>query len=191
MQTVVAEQPLTMAILLGVVAGLALYGWLQTGKRAAMIVAVVCLALIPVAWSISERWVTDREQIRAAIERTVQAVKQNDIDQAIEVISPRRPDLMASARRELARFDFSEARVNKFRSIELVRGSEPPEAEVELSATAVVSDARGRINNQRVLRRIVLLFQKAEDGRWYVHDYNHTPITGQPDMFSPQHGRSR
>jgi hypothetical protein len=39
------------------------------------------------------------------------------------------------------------------------------------------------------LRRVVLRFRKANDGKWYVYNYTHMPIAGAPDMYSPNTGR--
>jgi hypothetical protein len=189
MKTLIAEQPLMMAILLGVIAGAALFGWLQTGKRESMWVGLVFLILIPISWVVSERWVTDREQILDAVYATADAVKRNDFDAAIEVIEPRQRELIAAAKADLSRFRFTEARVNKMRSIEMVQGSDPPEAEVDISVSVKVSDKSGQFQDFPVLRRVVLRFRKADDGKWYVYNYTHMPIAGAPDMYSPNTGR--
>jgi 4-amino-4-deoxy-L-arabinose transferase-like glycosyltransferase len=187
MTTLIAEQPLMMAILLGAIAAAAIFGWMQTGKKEALWVGLALLALIPISWYVSVSWVTDREQIREAIYSTAQAVKENDLDRAIEVIEPSQRALIATARADLSRFHFSEARVNQLRSIEMVEGSEPPEAEVDLSVKVVVSDRRGQVSDFPVLRRVILKFRKSADGNWYVYNYNHMPIIGDPDGFSPNH----
>ncbi len=184
MKTLIAEQPLLMAILLGAMATAALLGWVQTGKKQTLWIGLVLVALIPISWYISVLWVTDREQIREAIHRTAQAVKDNDFDRAVQIIEPGRHALITTAKADLSRFRFTEARVNQFRSIEMVQGSHPPEAQVDLSAKAVVSDTGGRIKDYPVLRRVVLRFRKSADGNWYVYDYNQFPILGPADGFS-------
>jgi len=188
MQTLIAEQPLTMTILLGVIAAAALFGWLQSGKKEPLYVGLVFLALIPVGWIVSVRWVTDREQIRGAIETTAEAVKRNDFDTAVLVIDPALRPLITSAKADLSRFQFTDARVNKLRSIDMIQGSDPPEAEVDLSVTVVASDQSGQFQNIRVLRRVILRFRRSDNGRWYVYDYNHMPIAGPSDNFSPSSG---
>jgi hypothetical protein len=190
MRNLIAEQPLVMAILLGAVAVAALFGWLQTGKREPLGVGIVFLALIPIAWAVSVRWVTDREQIREAIYATADAVMRNDFDAAVRVIDPTNPHLVAAAKGDLSRFRFTDARVNKFRSVDLIQGSEPPEAEADLSVSVLVSDAGGQFSDYRVLRRLILRFRKSDSGRWYVYGYNHMPVAGQPDAYSPSPGFS-
>lgn len=188
MKTLIAEQPLMMAALLGVIAAAAVFGWLQTGKRESLWVGLVFLGLIPISWVVSQRWLTDREQITAAIYATADAVKRNDFDAAIQVIDPQQRELIASAKADLSRFRFTEARVNRLRSIEMVIGSEPPEAEVDISVSVTVSDQTGQFQDIRVPRRVVLRFRKNDDGKWYVFNYTHLPIAGTPDMYSPNTG---
>lgn len=184
MKTLFAEQPLMLAILLGAIAAAILFGWLQTGQKLTLWAALVVLALIPISWYVSLSWVTDREQIREAVYTTAQAVKQNDFERAVQIIQPRRRELIMAAKADLSRFRFSEARVNQLRSIKMVQGAHPPEAEVDLSVKAVVSEQRGRFTDYPVLRRVILRFQKSDEGKWYVYDYNHFPIIGGPDGFS-------
>lgn len=186
MKTLIAEQPLMMAILLGVIAGAALFGWLQTGKRESMWVGLVFLILIPISWVVSVRWVTDREQITAAVYATAEAVKRNDFDAAVQVFAPQQRELIAAAKADLSRFRFTEARVNKMRSIEMIQGSDPPEAEVDISVSVKVSDKSGQFQDFPVLRRVVLRFRQADNGKWYVYNYTHMPIAGAPDMYSPK-----
>lgn len=185
MKTLIAEQPLILALLLAVIAAAILWGWLQSGKKAALLAGLLVLALIPISWYVSNAWVTDREQIRAAIESTAEAVRNNDFDRAIQVIEPRQRELIASARADLSRFRFNEARVNQIRDIQMVEGSAPPEAEVDLTVTVVVSDQRGTFTEMRVPRRVLLSFRKSADGNWYVYRYNHMPPIGAADAYTP------
>ena len=91
MTTLLAEQPLLLSLLLGVLAAGLVYGWLQTGKRGVGIAGLVVLVLIPIAWFVSNAWVTDRERIRELIFETADAVETNDIDRAVLVIGNRHP----------------------------------------------------------------------------------------------------
>ncbi len=187
MELVLSEQPWLTSGLLGLVGGMMLFGWLQTGRKATLIFGTIVLAMIPLMFLIAANWQTDRELIGAAVYRTAQAVADNDFDAAVQVIEPSQRATIAAARSDLARFRFDEARVNKLRTIDIVPGSDPPVAEVDMSITVVVSDQRGQVRGQRILRRVILQFRKSPDGRWFVYDYNHLPIVGGPDSFSPQH----
>jgi len=187
MQTLLAEQPWVTSGLLLLIAVAFIYGWMQTGKKAILAGAGVSLLLIPAAIAFANYWVTDRELITAAIERTAQAVANNDFDTAVQIIDSSRREQIASAKADLSRFRFDEARVNRLRTIDVIEGSLPPEAEVDMSVTVVVSDQRGQFTGLRVLRRVVLQFRKSATGEWFVYDYNHMPIVGGADGFSPQH----
>jgi hypothetical protein len=186
METLLAEQPLVSSLLLAMLGSAMIFGWMQTGRRGPLVAGLLTLLLIPGAFVLASYWVTDRELITAAIYRTADAVSNNDIDRAIEVIEPSRREQVASARADLQRFRFDEARVNKLRTIDLLDNSVPPKAEVDMSVTVVVSDKRGQITQQTVPRRVILQFQKSTSGEWLVHDYNHMPIIGSPDAFSPK-----
>jgi hypothetical protein len=186
MESLLAEQPLVTSGLLAFVAIAMIFGWMQTGHRAALAMGALAILLIPTAFFLAASWVTDRERIMDAVKRTAQAVENNDFDTAIKIIAPQKRDKITAAKADLSRFRFEEARVNKFRTIDFVTGSFPPQAEIDMSVSAVVSDQRGQIRGMRVLRRVILQFEKSADGEWYVVDYNHLPIVGAPDGFSPQ-----
>jgi hypothetical protein len=186
MQIILAEQPIVSAIILALIGSTLIFGWMQTGKKAALGVGLVVLALIPGAFALAANWVTDREMITEAIYRTADAVANNDFERAVQVIEPAQRAKVEAARADLQRFRFDEARVNKLRTIDILPDAFPPVAEVDLSVTVVVSDQRGQINRMRVPRRVVLQFRKSETGQWFVYDYNHMPIVGDPDGYSPQ-----
>src|SRR5688572_21226753 len=113
MQSLLAEQPLLLALMLAAIAAALLFGWLQSGTKPLLAAAALVLLLIPVAWFISVRWVTDREQIRAVIDRTVAAVNANDVDGVLQALEPHHRELIQAARADLSRFHFSEARVTQ------------------------------------------------------------------------------
>ena len=151
-----------------------------------LLAGLVFLLLIPSAFVLATYWVTDREKISEAIYRTANAVANNDFDAAVQVIEPAQRDKIAAAKSDLMRFRFDEARVNKIRTIDVLATSVPPEAEVDMSVTVVVSEQRGQIQRMRVPRRVILQFRKSASGEWLVYDYNHLPIVGDPDGYSPQ-----
>ena len=60
-----------------------------------------------------------------------------------------------------------------------------------MNVNVVVSDKRGQFTSLRVPRRLQLQLQKLDScgrsrQRWFVVDYNHMPLVGQPDAYSPQ-----
>ncbi|GAA5508800.1 hypothetical protein [Novipirellula caenicola] len=180
---VLAEQPLLISLMLGLIGGSLLYGWTQTGKRAAAVVGIVFLLLIPAVWIASSMMVTDREQIEAIIYEAAAAVEANDHDAALNYIGD--PETKAKAALELPNYIFSLAQVNRIRSIVMIEGSYPPQADVDMSVKVDVSSKRGGIRDVRVPRRLLLHFEKDSAGQWKIVKYDHMPIAGGPDQFSP------
>lgn len=181
MSTMLAEQPGVLAIMLAAMGIALLFAWMQTGKTAAAIIGIVCLALIPVAFVVASKLETDREQIERIIYETADAIERNDFDGVYELIGDGEARRMAQ--QELPNFEFTMARVNKLRSIDLLEGSFPPEADAELSVKVDVSSKRGGVRNVRVVRKLLLRFEKRGDD-WVVTDYKHMPIVGGPDGYS-------
>mgnify|MGYP001821734072 CR=1 FL=1 len=181
MQSLLAEQPLIVSLMLGVLATGLIFGWLQTGKKQAAIAGVVVALLIPVAWIVAAKWETDREQIRRLVYEIADAVEKNDAERAVTVIDD--PATKAQARIELARFKFSMANVNKIRSIDVIEGTIPKEADVDMSVKVDVTLKAGTTTNYRVLRRLLLRLQKVGDS-WVVKEYRHMPIVGKADQYT-------
>jgi len=182
MWTILAEQPLLLSIMIGILTAALGYGWLQTGDRRLAFATLGSLLLIPAVISLAATLETDREKILATIHATAEAVEHNDHQAAVQVIADSATRGKALA--ELPKYEFQRIRVRNIR-IEMVRGSVPPEATVDLDASVTASQTRGTLKNIRVPRRVILTFQKQPDDSWQVTDYTHMPLTGQPDSFTP------
>ncbi|MEM0927014.1 MAG: hypothetical protein AAGJ83_13315 [Planctomycetota bacterium] len=183
MGTILAESPLMLSVMIGVLTLALAYGWMQTGNRKVGLAALGTLLLIPAAIYLTHILVTDRERILEVIETTVAAVEANDHETVVQVIID--PATRARALAELPRFRFERARARNIQ-IRLVQGSDPPEATVDLDASVTVSLVRGGISRQPVARRVFLTFQKQSDDQWRVIDYSHQPPIGGPDAYSNQ-----
>lgn len=175
MYNLLAEQPLMVSIMLAALAGGMLAGWLQTGKKAVAIIAIVFLCLIPAAWMIADRIETDRERISRIIYETANAIQANDHQRAVSVIDDE--DTRRRALLELPKYVFDMAEVNKINRIVVSSGIVPITADVELIVKADVSAKRGGFNNLRVLRKLELRFEQRGDD-WVVIDYQHSPVIG-------------
>lgn len=187
MTQILAEQPLVLSILLGVLAIGLIYGWLQTGMKSLAIAGLVCAALIPVAWVIASNWVTDEERIEKLIYDVAKAVEEERYDEVLELIGADQTKSQAGA--ELPRYEFDEAKVGSIRSIQMIEGTSPPQANVDMLVKVVVSEKRGSIKNVSVPRRLMLTFEKSGDpnakhGGWLVIKYAHMPPVGKPDAYS-------
>lgn len=179
MEAMLAEQPLLVSLMLGALAVGLFYGWLQTGKKEAAIAGLVFALLIPVAWIVASRWETDREQIESLIYEIADAVERNDHEAAVKAIGD--PQTKAQARQELQNWTFELAQVNRISSIDVIQGTSPLQAEVNMSVKVNVT-GRG-VRSRRVPRRLLLKFEN-RNGDWFVTDYRHMPIAGGPDQFS-------
>jgi hypothetical protein len=179
--TILAEQPLLLSLMAAVFGGGLLFVWLQNGTKSLAVAGFAFLALIPIIWVISTELETDREQIENLIYQTAQAIQDNDPTRAVLVIGDEKTRQQALM--ELPKYQFDRVKASSI-TINLVPGSNPPQADVDMIASVVASDKVGRFKNMRVPRRVLLTFEK-KSGQWKVIDYNHMPIGGQPDGFSP------
>lgn len=183
MWTILAEKPLLLAIMIGIVAGGLLYTWLQTGNRRLAIAGILAACCVPATFLIAEQIETDREKILAIIDATIEAVEENDHQAAVAAIAD--PATRAQALAELPRYEFSNVSVRNIQ-INMVEGSYPPEATADCDASGRVSMTRGSIKNMHFARRVILTFRQEPDGSWVVADYTHRPLAGGPDGFTPQ-----
>lgn len=181
MTQLLAESPFIVALMLGVLASGLIFGWLQSGEKWLVRIGLLLLALIPVAWWISENWVTDRERIERVIFETADAVEANDHQRAVSVIGDEATRRRAAA--ELPNWVFTRADVGNIRRIQILETMSPLQADVELTVNIELSSKRGGMNNVRAPRRLLLTFEKrgADDsvhGGWVVTDYQHLPLIG-------------
>ena len=185
--TLIAERPFLLSLMLGVLAGALIYGWLQTGKKPVAIAGLVALVFIPLVWWISDSIVTDREAIIALIHETADAVEANDHERALKIIGD--PTARQQAGMELPRYEFMQADVGSIREIVILDERSPPQAEVDMTVKVHVSEKRGAIKNVRVPRRLNLVFEKQGTGdtaRWVIVAYQHMPVIGKPDAYTTQ-----
>lgn len=182
MWSMLAENPLLISIMIGVIVMAMLYGWLQTGNKRVAFAALAIALLIPGAYYLAGSIVTDREKILAAIYATAEAVEQNDHETAVLFIADRAT--RQRALQELPNYEFHRIGVRNI-EITMVAGSYPQEASVDLDASVTASMAKGGLRNVRVPRRVILTFQKQPDESWVVTDYTHLPLTGGTDNFTP------
>lgn len=179
MLNLIAEQPVIVAIALGVLGFGLLIAWLQTGKRPAAIAGVIVLLLIPAEFVLASQWQTSREEIREMILSTADAIERNDFEAATAVIAE--DEVRRRALSELGRFDFDVARMTGERSITVNASAVPISAEADVMVRVEVT-GRG-IGSAKIPRRLILDLQKFGD-QWKVVGYQHLPVVGGPDLYS-------
>ncbi len=182
MWNILAEQPMMVSIMIGVIVVGLLYAWMQTGDKRIALSALGIALLIPGSYLLAGAVVTDREMILETIHRTATAVEKNDHETAVAVIADDAVRQRALA--ELPRFEFHKITVRNIK-VDFVQGSYPPEASVDIDASVRASLTKGPIRYARVVRRVILTFQQQPDGNWQVTDYTHLTLTGDADNFTP------
>ncbi len=173
MVELVLQSPLTIGIVGLCAAGLAGFAWTQTGHKAAAATAIVLLLLTLALIAISVQIETDEERITRMLHDVASGLQHNDRDFVISHIHPQASATVQRAKAELPRYNFSEARVTRIKSIlvDTVRQSNTAVAEFNV---IVALEADGM--NIRVPRFIKLYLSKSED-RWLVTDYEHNEPT--------------
>jgi hypothetical protein len=175
MMNLLSEQPLMVSIMLATLGGGFIFAWLQSGKKIVAMLGLFCILLIPAAWALAARLVTDRERITELIDSTARSVAANDHEAAVAVIGDEKTRRMAMS--ELPNYVFKTAEVNQIRRIDIDHNAIPVTAQVEMTVKADVSAKRGGFQNLRVLRKLELEFEQRGDD-WVVTAYQHSPILG-------------
>ena len=182
MYRLIAEEPLIVSLMLGVMGFGLLYGWLRSGNRPTAIAGLVFVALIPLAWFIANRIETDREQIERLIYKLADAVERNDHNTAVSVIAD--PELESLARQELQKWNFTLAKVTKINKIRVISDTYPLQADIEMIVKVRVDGRADRaIQNAQIPRKLLLTLENNGDD-WLITQYQHLPIIGGPDQFS-------
>ncbi|QEG41658.1 hypothetical protein [Roseimaritima ulvae] len=184
MVRLLAEQPTLLAIMLAILGGGCVYGWLQTGKRPAAVIGLICFALIPAGYLLAANWETDRERLTTLVHSTAAAVEANDVDGVLAFIDPAQPEIRERAASEMPKYTFTRTEIGQVRSIKFVQNAVPPEAQVDLTVNFTGGLQSGEFAGQNASRRVVLRCRKQND-RWYISDYTHLPVIGGPDGFTP------
>lgn len=180
---ILAEQPILMSVVLGILAFGFLYSWTRASQKWMLQAGVAMLLLIPFAWLAASMIETEEERIRVMIESFAARVEANDIEGALSSIHPDHPDARRRAASELPNYEFTRARVGGYQTIRVLDDKSPPQAVVDLIAAVTVSVRSAGFEDQRVSRRLLLLLEKVGD-QWKVVDYAHRAPVGNRDAFA-------
>ncbi len=169
MNELLFESPISLGltgIALTVVAAIV---WMNTGHKAAIWTAAGLL-IGTIGLLILERGViTYREELIARISEIATDLEKNDRNKVIAAIHPAAVNTIELAKKELPKYEFSEARVSKIHSIEVEGDSKRPRAEAEFNVFVEVS-LSGQVF--RGARYISVTFYR-ENSEWLVIDYRH------------------
>lgn len=167
------EHPLMIGLGGAAATGLAIFLWVQTGRKEGLIAGLVCLiltvGLVLISWNV----VTDRERITLLLDEVAAALQINDHEKVFSYIHPNAVEGVQRARGELPRYLFTEARVTRVREINVNRQTTPPTANAEFMVVVNV----GFQGMQQKLPRLVRVYFMLRDERWMVRDYEHASPT--------------
>jgi hypothetical protein len=164
------EHPLIIGLAGGAATALAIFIWVQAGRKEGLIAGVVCLVLTVGLVLLSINIVTDRERITQLLDEVAAALEVNDHEKVYSYIHPNAVEGVQRARGELPRYVFSEARVTRVREIVVNRQTTPPTAIAEFTVVVNV----GFQGMQHKVPRLVRVYFMLRDDRWMVRDYEHT-----------------
>jgi hypothetical protein len=169
------ENPVVIGLaglLLAIAAGVV---WIQTGSRAAAVVAAATALVTVVLVYVSLRTETDREQIQRTIDEVAEALADNDFPRVYSYIHSGAVPAVQRARTELPNYQFLDARLTRLRSIVVDRRSNPPTAIAEFNVALELAAQGQKIP----IRRLVKVYFGLENERWLVRDYEHfEPLAG-------------
>jgi hypothetical protein len=168
----VFEKPLFIVIM-GLLTAVILGGlWLQTGRKQAMYGLLATLVVTGLLLLVERTVQTDREQINAVLHRVAQLVERNQIDAALQYAHSNAESIRRRAKSELPQWDFHEISIKRNLEIKVDAGATPAQAVAEFNVMVVLSDASGTFQNNRVLRSVIVNFEKEGD-QWRAVSYEH------------------
>ncbi len=179
MLEILNEHPFIIGICGVFVTGVAIFLWLQTARKEALIAGCIAFIITAGLVLLSINLITDRERITLILDEVAVALKANDHDRVFSYIHPNAVDAVRRAEAELPNYAFTDARVTRIRDIKINNATTPPTAIAEFTVVVNVNTQGMQYNGPRLIR--VYFMQR--DGRWLVRDYEHTAPTasGFPD----------
>jgi len=149
--------------------------WFNTANKYAAWSAGGATLLTLVMLMIENYVVTYREEIELRLDEVAEHLQNNRVEEVIAAIHPAAQNSIQSARSELPKYRFSEARVTTIRTIDVDSKIKRPRAVAEFNVfVALTVDGQ----SYRVPRFITLTLYREND-KWFVFDYSHSePTTG-------------
>lgn len=147
-------------------------GWLQTGKKPALVAFCGSIILTIFAIAISLAIETDQEKIRSFVYDGANEVERNQVEKALTRIHPSASETLSRAGAELHRFDFSMVRILSFYDLVIDPNTVPPTATVSID---VFAEGRFGGNVGKGSRTFDLKLRR-DDQTWKVYDYSERPF---------------
>lgn len=172
---ILLESPWIVASVGLFIVAITIYGWIQTGQKAALYSAGGILIATLLAVLISNWVETRQEKIRKVVHSVADDLGANRFEQIIAAIHPEATETVRRAQAELPNYKFKSAKVTGIHEINFTDKVEPQRVVVKMN---VVVDVETNGFSGRVPRFVEVTFYKFGD-QWLVYDYSHTdPMSG-------------
>jgi hypothetical protein len=166
------EKPLFIVIL-GLLTVVVMGGiWLQSGRKQALYAMLAALVLTGVGLFVERAVQTDREQIDTILRRVARLVERNQIDAALAYAHSTAGSIRRRAKSELPQWEFHEISIKRNLTIDVDTDASPARATARFNVLVVLSDASGTWERSRVLRYVIVTFEKEGD-EWRALSYEH------------------
>lgn len=163
-----AESPLP-GIALGLMLALMFAGgYLQTGRRTLLVVAVFCLLLGALLAFLETKIVTDREQVTDTIESLAEALASQREAEVLDAIHPLAVERRRHAETILKTYDFSRVDIKNNLRVEVELEHQPPRALATFNVVAEITTYP-----RPIPRYVELEFTRDTDGVWKIRDFQH------------------
>lgn len=149
------------------------YFWIQSGKKYALYITAAIAVITVLLLLINIQVETPREKIKSTLNELAAALKNNQFETIFGHIHPNAQPSVISAKTEVQKYEFSDARITRIKDISVNTDSNPPTAVAQFNATV---HAQFQTFNGRVPRFVKLYFMK-RDGRWLITDFEHFDAT--------------
>lgn len=163
------EDPLPILVMGAALAIALVTGFIKTGHKGLLYALAATVVLVIALLALENYVVTDREEVEDVLFEIAEAVERNDIDAAIEHVSPEAPGL-ERANQELRRIQFQEVKIKPNLEIDVFPERAPPEAVAKFNVVVVANVGLGGMEHYP--RYVEATFVKERDD-WVVHDYSH------------------
>lgn len=166
--TYLFESSLSIVLVGTLVALLAFAAWLQTRRKAILVVGILVAALTIIAVIVERTVVTDSEEVKATIHEIARSMQTNEVDVIVRFISDQQPKLRQQAKSTLQRVSVQKVTIKPNLRVAIDDGGRT--AQATFNAVARVNDKSGSWKNQLVPRFMIVDFAKQGDD-WKVIAY--------------------
>jgi len=180
------ESPVPALMVGGLTTALFVGGWLKTGHRWMLLLALAALGITAGLVVLERQVVTERERVENTVLAMAQCVQENDVPGLLEYIHSDATNVRARASREMGNYKFVRVVVKNNLRVEM---SSPTtdQAVAHFNVVVVLGDAGGMVTDQHIARTVQLTFAK-QGNDWRLWNYSHNSVLGSPDQFSEAFG---